>query len=98
MLAAMWVGASRGTEYARPARSSCCITIGRSPRDPSEWLGVLEKVEALAPSIVVPGHGKPLHDLTLLRAHIAAMRIMLAAGADARKRGLDPDRPRRKPR
>jgi hypothetical protein len=51
----------------------------------------LERVEALAPSIIIPGHGKPLHDLTLLRAHIQAMRIMLAAGADARTRGLDAD-------
>ncbi|HLJ54606.1 MAG TPA: hypothetical protein VKT77_06155, partial [Chthonomonadaceae bacterium] len=30
-------------------------------------------------------------DLVLLRAHIAAMRIMLAAGADARRRGRDAD-------
>jgi len=58
---------------------------------PSGWLFVLEKLEALAPSIIIPGHGKPLYDLTLLRAHTQAMRIMLAAGADARKRGLDAD-------
>jgi glyoxylase-like metal-dependent hydrolase (beta-lactamase superfamily II) len=58
---------------------------------PGDWLLVLERIEALAPLIIVPGHGQPLHDLTLLRAHITAMRIMLAAGADARKRGLDAD-------
>lgn len=58
---------------------------------PSGWLLVLERVEALAPSIIVPGHGKPLYDLTLLRAHIQAMRTMIAAGADARTRGLDAD-------
>jgi glyoxylase-like metal-dependent hydrolase (beta-lactamase superfamily II) len=58
---------------------------------PSGWLRFLERVEALAPSIIIPGHGKPLHDLTLLRAHMQAMRIMLAAGADARTRGLDAD-------
>jgi glyoxylase-like metal-dependent hydrolase (beta-lactamase superfamily II) len=58
---------------------------------PSGWLLFLERVEALVPPIIIPGHGKPLHDLTLLRAHIQAMRIMLAAGADARTRGLDAD-------
>jgi glyoxylase-like metal-dependent hydrolase (beta-lactamase superfamily II) len=61
---------------------------------PGGWLLVLERVEALAPSIIVPGHGKPLYDLTLLRAHIQAMRTMLSAGADARNRGLDANQAR----
>jgi hypothetical protein len=41
--------------------------------------------------MISPGHDRPLHDLTLLRAHMQAMKIMLTAGADARKRGLDAD-------
>ena len=44
--------------------------------------------------MIVPGHGEPLRDKTLLRAHIAVMRALLAGGKDAKARGLDPGQAR----
>ena len=42
----------------------------------------------------MPGHGEPLRDKTLLRAHIEVMRELLKAGKEARARGLDPNQTR----
>lgn len=61
---------------------------------PTGWLRTLEKMDGMDAAVIVPGHGEPLHDKTLLRAHIDAMRIMLAAGRDAKARGLDADQAR----
>jgi glyoxylase-like metal-dependent hydrolase (beta-lactamase superfamily II) len=61
---------------------------------PSGWLATLERIDALDATTIVPGHGKPLHDKTLLHAHMEAMRILLDAGKSAKARGLDPDQAR----
>ena len=45
-------------------------------------------------TILVPGHGDPLHDMVLLRATMAVMRELLRGGKEARARGLDPDQAR----
>ena len=58
---------------------------------PSGWLQTLERMDALDTAVIVPGHGEPLHDKTLLRANIGVMRELLREGADAKRRGLDPD-------
>lgn len=61
---------------------------------PTGWLRTLEKIDALEATVIVPGHGEPLRDKTLLRAHMDVMRALLAAGRDAKARGLDPDQAR----
>ncbi len=61
---------------------------------PSGWLKTLERLDALDPSVIVPGHGEPLHDKALLHAHMDAMRTMLEVGRSAKARGLDPDQAR----
>ena len=42
-------------------------------------------------SVLVPGHGEPLHDKRLLHATMEVFRRLLKGGADAKARGLDPD-------
>ena len=61
---------------------------------PTGWLKTLEAIDALDPAIIVPGHGQPLRDRTLLRAHMDAMRELLRTGKDAKARGLDADQAR----
>jgi glyoxylase-like metal-dependent hydrolase (beta-lactamase superfamily II) len=61
---------------------------------PSGWLKTLEQMNTLEASVIVPGHGTPLHDKTLLHAHMEAMRILLDAGRAAKARGLDADQAR----
>jgi hypothetical protein len=46
---------------------------------------------ALDVSIIVPGHGEPLRDKTLLHATMDVMRELVRQGAQAKARGLDPD-------
>jgi cyclase len=58
---------------------------------PSEWLQVLEKLDALDATVMVPGHGEPLRDKTLLRATRDVFRILLMKGREARAKGLDAD-------
>ena len=58
---------------------------------PSEWLRVLEKVDALDATTIVTGHGAPLHDKTLLHATLAVFRVLLREGKAAKAKGLDPD-------
>jgi cyclase len=58
---------------------------------PSGWLRTLEAIDALDAAIIVPGHGEPLRDKTLLRAHMNVMRELMKAGKDAKARGLDAD-------
>ena len=58
---------------------------------PTGWLRTLERIDALDAQVIVPGHGAPLRDKALLRAHMDVMRVLLQAGKDARTRGLDAD-------
>ncbi len=58
---------------------------------PTGWLRTLEKIDGLDASILVPGHGEPLRDKTLLRTTIEVMRTLLQEGRDAKARGLDAD-------
>ena len=61
---------------------------------PTGWVHTLEQMDALETSVIVPGHGEPLPDKTLLHATIGVMRELLREGADAKRRGLDPDQAR----
>jgi cyclase len=58
---------------------------------PTEWLRVLEKVDALDATTIVTGHGAPLHDKTLLHATMDVFRVLLKEGKAAKEKGLDPD-------
>jgi cyclase len=58
---------------------------------PSGWIKTLEFIDALDASIIVPGHGAPLRDETLLKTTLAVFRELVKRGADAKARGLDPD-------
>ena len=58
---------------------------------PTEWLRVLEKVDALDATTTVTGHGAPLHDKILLHATMDVFRVLLREGKAAKARGLDPD-------
>ena len=61
---------------------------------PTGWLKTLEAIDAIDPAIIVPGHGEPLRDRVLLRAHMEVMRELLRTGKDAKARGLDADQAR----
>lgn len=58
---------------------------------PTGWLRTLEHIDGLDAAMLVPGHGEPLRDKTLLRATMGVFRELLKQGAAARARGLDPD-------
>lgn len=58
---------------------------------PSGWIRTLEYIDALDASIIVPGHGEPVHDEKLLKATLAVFKELVKRGADAKARGLDPD-------
>lgn len=66
------------------------ITFGLSSY-PTGWLRTLERIDALDADVLVPGHGEPLHDKTLLRTTMNVLRELLKAGKDAKARGLDAD-------
>jgi glyoxylase-like metal-dependent hydrolase (beta-lactamase superfamily II) len=61
---------------------------------PTEWLHVLERVDALDATTIVTGHGAPLHDKTLLHATMEVFRVLLREGKAAKAKGLDPDQAR----
>jgi len=61
---------------------------------PTGWLRTLERIRALTPAVLIPGHGEPLRDGTLLDAHIDAFRIVLEQGKAAKARGLDVEQAR----
>ena len=61
---------------------------------PTGWLKTLERIDAMDAQVLVPGHGEPLRDKTLLRTHMEVMRALLTGGKDAKARGLDPDQAR----
>ena len=58
---------------------------------PTGWIRTLEHLDSLDASIIVPGHGEPLRDETLLKATIAVLKELQKRGSDAKARGLDPD-------
>ncbi len=58
---------------------------------PTGWLRTLEYIDGLDATVIVPGHGDPLRDKTLLHATMGVFRELLKQGADAKARGLDPD-------
>jgi cyclase len=58
---------------------------------PTGWIKTLEFIDALDATIIVPGHGEPLRDETLLKATLAVLKELHKRGAEAKARGLDPD-------
>ncbi|HXI27093.1 MAG TPA: MBL fold metallo-hydrolase [Vicinamibacterales bacterium] len=58
---------------------------------PTEWLRVLERIDALDVETIVTGHGAPLHDKKLLRATMEVFRVLLREGKAAKDRGLSAD-------
>jgi glyoxylase-like metal-dependent hydrolase (beta-lactamase superfamily II) len=66
------------------------ITFGLSSY-PTGWLKTLERIDALNADVIVPGHGEPLRDRTLLHATMNVLRELLKTGKDAKARGLDAD-------
>jgi len=61
---------------------------------PAGWVKTLERMEALEANVIVPGHGEPLKDKTLLRTNLALFRELIQRGADAKARGLDVEKAR----
>ncbi len=55
---------------------------------PTGWIKTLEYIDSLDASIIVPGHGEPLRDETLLKATIA--RVQGAGEARRRREGPRP--------
>ena len=58
---------------------------------PTGWLRALERLDAIDASIIVPGHGAPLHDEKLLHATMDVFRALLEQGQQARARGVEVD-------
>jgi len=58
---------------------------------PTEWLRVLERIDALDTTTIVTGHGAPLRDKALLRTTMEVFRVLLREGKAAKERGLTPD-------
>ncbi len=61
---------------------------------PTEWLRVLEKVDALDATTIVTGHGAALHGKALLHATMGVFRVLLREGKAAKTRGLTADQAR----
>jgi cyclase len=61
---------------------------------PTGWLRTLERIDQLDASVLIPGHGEPLHDKRLLRATTEVFRELLRRGKESKERGLDPDQAR----
>jgi cyclase len=58
---------------------------------PTGWLQTLESLDALDASILIPGHGEPLRDESLLHATMDVFRVLLREGKAAREKGVDVD-------
>lgn len=58
---------------------------------PTTWLATLEHLDAIDASLIVPGHGAPLRDETLLHATMDVFRILLREGKAAKAKGIDAD-------
>lgn len=57
---------------------------------PTGWLSTLEKIDALDAGVIIPGHGEPLRDDTLLHATMDVFRELLRHGKESRAKGLTP--------
>jgi hypothetical protein len=44
--------------------------------------------------VIVPGHGEPMRDKTVLHTTMRVLRELLSAGKETKARGLDPDQAR----
>jgi glyoxylase-like metal-dependent hydrolase (beta-lactamase superfamily II) len=55
---------------------------------PTGWISTLERLDRLEATVIVPGHGEPVHDKTLLETHLALLRELSRLGKAARGRGL----------
>jgi len=58
---------------------------------PTEWLRVLERIDALEIETIVTGHGAPLRDKRPLHATMDVFRVLLREGRSAKERGLTVD-------
>ena len=58
---------------------------------PTEWLRVLERIDALDVETIVTGHGAPLHDKRLLHATAEVFGVLLREGKAAKEKGLTAD-------
>ena len=56
---------------------------------PYEWVGTLEKLEALHPAVIVPGHGPVMHDL----AYLSLLHAFLKSARDQVEAKLTSDGP-----
>ena len=56
---------------------------------PAGWIATLEQLDALDASVIVPGHGEPLRDESLLQATLDVLRELRTRGRAARAKGLD---------
>lgn len=61
---------------------------------PTGWLTTLERMDALDAAVIVPGHGDPLRDKTLMHATMDVFRVLLREGKASKAKGLDPDQAR----
>ena len=57
---------------------------------PTGWLNTLEKIDALDAGVIIPGHGEPLRDETLLHSTMEVFRELLRHGKESRAKGLTP--------
>lgn len=54
---------------------------------PSGLIRTLERLDALDATVIVPGHGEPLHDKVLLETNLALFKDLLRIGREARGAG-----------
>jgi cyclase len=58
---------------------------------PTGWLKTLEALDALDASTIIPGHGDPLRDESLLHATMEVFRVLLREGRIAKEKGIEVD-------
>jgi len=58
---------------------------------PTEWLRVLEKIDAIDATTIVTGHGPAVRDKTLLHATMEVFRVLLKEGARLKAEGKSAD-------
>jgi len=58
---------------------------------PSEWVAVLERINALDAKVIVTGHGAPLTDKVLLQTTLDIFRTLIRSGREAKQQGMTAD-------
>jgi glyoxylase-like metal-dependent hydrolase (beta-lactamase superfamily II) len=58
---------------------------------PSGWIATLARMDSLPTRVIVPGHGEPLRDRTLLEATLTTLGELRRLGLAARAQGLSAD-------